>query len=113
LTFDDVRTIALALPGVTEGTSYGTPGLHVRKKLLARLKEDGVTLVLRVNLDEKEHLMEASPDAFFETDHYKGWPAVLVRLPVVDEQVLKVLLIRYWRSLASKTQVRAFDALHG
>jgi hypothetical protein len=41
VTFDDVRTIALAWPEVEDGTSYGTPALKVRKKMLARLKEDG------------------------------------------------------------------------
>jgi hypothetical protein len=41
VTFDDVRRISLAGPGVEDGTSYGTPALKVRKKLLVRLKEDG------------------------------------------------------------------------
>jgi hypothetical protein len=41
VTFDDVRTIALAWPEVEDGTSYDTPALKVRKKMLARLKEDG------------------------------------------------------------------------
>jgi hypothetical protein len=36
--FDTVRQLALALPEVTEGTSYGTPAFHVRGKLLARLR---------------------------------------------------------------------------
>jgi hypothetical protein len=41
VTFDDIRKIALAWPEVEDGTSYGTPALKVRKKLLVRLKEDG------------------------------------------------------------------------
>jgi hypothetical protein len=41
VTFDDVRKIALAWPEVEDGTSYGTPALKVRKKLLVRLREDG------------------------------------------------------------------------
>src|SRR5437016_5947075 len=44
---DRLRPIALALPGMTEGTSYGTPGFHVNKKFIARLEEDGITLVIR------------------------------------------------------------------
>ena len=46
MTFDDVRAIALKWPEVTDGTSYGTPALKVRGKLLTRLKEDGESLVL-------------------------------------------------------------------
>lgn len=40
MTFDDVRKMALAWPEVEDGSSYGTPALKVRKKMLARLKED-------------------------------------------------------------------------
>jgi hypothetical protein len=36
MTFDDVRKISLAWPEVEDGTSYGTPALKVRKKLLVR-----------------------------------------------------------------------------
>lgn len=41
ITWDTVREIALELPDVEEGTSYGTPALKVKKKLFVRLKEDG------------------------------------------------------------------------
>jgi hypothetical protein len=45
--FATVRKIALALPGVEAGTSFGTPAFHVRGKFLARLREDGETLVVK------------------------------------------------------------------
>lgn len=61
MTFDDVRRAALALPGVEDSTSYGTPALKVRRALLARLWEDGTTLVLKAGLDEKEFLIELDP----------------------------------------------------
>jgi hypothetical protein len=47
MTYDDARKIALAWPEVEDGTSYGTPALKVRKKMLVRLKEDGDSLVMR------------------------------------------------------------------
>jgi hypothetical protein len=34
VTFDDVRKTALAWPEVEDGTSYGSPALKVRKKML-------------------------------------------------------------------------------
>ena len=45
MTFDDVRKMALSWPEVEDGTSYGTPALKVRKKMLARLREDNDSLV--------------------------------------------------------------------
>jgi hypothetical protein len=40
VTFDDVRKFALLWLEVEDGTSCGRPALKVRKKLLARLRED-------------------------------------------------------------------------
>ena len=51
MTFDDVREFALAWPEVEDSTSYGTPALRIRKKLLVRLKEDGDTLVMPVAIN--------------------------------------------------------------
>ena len=108
--YDAVRRIALALPGVEEGTSYGTPALKVKGKLMARLKEDGETLVLKVNLFERPYLLEAEPDLFFITDHYREWPAVLLRLPKVTEARLREAVIESWRFVAPAKMVAAFDA---
>jgi hypothetical protein len=56
---------------------------QVRGKLFLRVK-DADTLVLICLLEEKELLMEAAPHIYYETDHYKGWPAVLVRVATID-----------------------------
>lgn len=109
LDFDDVRAMGLALPGVGEGTSYGTPALKVGKKLLARLKEDGETLVLKLGFDEREMLMAAEPSTFFITDHYRAYPNVLVRLAHVHPPTLRRLIEQAWRELAPKRLVQNFD----
>jgi len=84
------------LPGVETGTSYGTPALKVAGKLFVRIK-DGETLVLMVPLDDKERLIERTPDLRYETDHYKGWPALLVRAAVIDDTELRHRLAESWR----------------
>ena len=77
MTYDDVRKFALTWPEVEDGTSYGTPALKVRKKLLARLREDGDSLVvLGVPPDEREMLVESQPKLFYFTDHYGDDPPV-------------------------------------
>jgi hypothetical protein len=111
VTFDDIRKLTLAWPEVEDGTSYGTAALKVRKKLLARLKEDGDSLVMPgVELDERDMLMESQPKQFYFTDHYKDYPIVLVRLSQAKRTAVEPLLRRRWRELASKAAVREFDA---
>jgi hypothetical protein len=99
-TIDTVRALALALPGVEEGTSYGTPGWKAKGKLMARLKEDGETLVVRIEPEARDLLMRSEPETFFVTDHYVGHPWVLVSLPRVERAALATLLEEAWRLVA-------------
>jgi hypothetical protein len=108
LAFDDVRQMGFALPGVEEGVSYGTPALRVGKKFLARLKEDGETLVLKIGFDERDMLIEAEPRAFYVTDHYRNYPSVLVRLAFVHPPTLRRLLEQAWREAAPQRLLRSF-----
>jgi hypothetical protein len=87
--FKRISRIAAAtgLAGIEPGTSYGTPALKARGKLLARVK-DAETIVFMCPHHEKEFLMQADPDVFYETDHYKGYPAVLLRLAAADDATI-------------------------
>ena len=111
MTFDDVRKTTLAWPEVEDGTSYGTPALKVHKKLLARLKEDGDSLVMPgVPPDEREMLVESRPKLFYFTEHYRDYPMVLIRLSKARRATVESLLRRHWRTLASKKAVASVDS---
>jgi hypothetical protein len=111
MTFDDVRKIVQAWPEVEDGTSYGTPALKVRKKLLVRLKEDGDSLVMPgVPPDERDMLVKSQPKVFYFTDHYKDYPFVLIRLSKTKRSTVEPLLRRQWRMLASKVAIKSFEA---
>jgi hypothetical protein len=111
MTFDDVRKIVLAWPEVEDGSSYGTPALKVRKKMLVRLKEDGDSLVMpSVPQEERAMLVESQPKVFYVTDHYRDYPMVLIRLSKAKRATIEPFLRRRWRELASKKAVREFDA---
>ncbi len=101
VTFDDARGIALSLQNVEEGTSYGTPAFKAGGKLLARLREDGDSLVVATTFEERDEMMAADPDTYYITDHYLKYPWVLVRLSRVHPDALRDLLSRAWR-LASR-----------
>lgn len=110
VSFDTVREVALALPGVEEGSSYGTPAFRVAGRFLARLREDGESLAVRIPFDDRDVLLQAEPEVFFLTDHYAGYPAVLVRLAAVRRELLCDVLEMAWRARAPKKLVRAYEA---
>ena len=94
----------LRLPGVELSRSYGRPALKVRGKAFAATGKKDDHFVLWAELDEVDVLMETEPQVFFQTDHYKGWPAVLVRYATADPERIAALLERAWERRASKTQ---------
>ena len=113
LTFDEVCEIAERLPGMKEELSYQTRGLKVKGKLVVRLKEDGVTIVLRTSFLDREHLMQTEPKTFFLIDHYHDYPYVLVSLARVRRAQMEELLEDGWRRVAPKKLVAGWDARNG
>lgn len=89
-----IRRTVSALSGVEEGTSYGTPAWRHKGKLLARLHQDGRSIVLKVGNETRDHLLQADPETFFVTDHYIGYPMVLAHLDRLSAADLKKLLQR-------------------
>jgi hypothetical protein len=114
MTFDELRAMVLAWPGVEDGSSYGTPALKVKGRLLARLLEDGDSLVVKgVEIDERAWLVESEPEVYYFTEHYRGWPIVLARLSKADPMALGALLLREWKALAPKRLVAEYEAARG
>jgi len=94
ITYAQVVKLAKTYPGVEETTSWGNPSLKVKGKLLAVLKEDEETLVLRVPMEMKDFLLGADPGLFWTTPHYDGYAAVLIRLKKLKMAELKDLMQR-------------------
>ncbi|HYW25326.1 MAG TPA: MmcQ/YjbR family DNA-binding protein [Terriglobales bacterium] len=111
MTFEGLRAIAMALPEVEEGTSWGTPAFKVRKKMICRIHDKlSDVLVVRIDMADREYLIGARPDVYFTLPHYDGYPAVLVRLSAVDGDELRRLLTAAWRFVAPPKLVASLDA---
>jgi hypothetical protein len=109
VTAETVRRILLGLPGVEEAPCYGTAGFRVRKKFLARLRDEDTVLVVKCGFDERDFRLRADPDVYFTTDHYNGYPTVLVRLDRVTAPDLRELLEHTWRLWAPKRLLAQHD----
>ena len=96
---------ASGLAEIEQTTSYGTPAFKVRKKLLCRVK-DADTVVVMCPLEEKELLIEAAPEHYFETDHYRGWPSILVRVHLIPADELRLRLGRAWQMQAPNSLMK-------
>jgi hypothetical protein len=119
-TFDDVRRIALALPGTEERATQGVDQWRVKSGMLAWERPlrradfqalgdaapDGDMLAVRVqDLGIKEALLTDDPGIYFTTPHFDGYPIVLVRLAEIPVDELEELIVEAWLDRAPKRVV--------
>ena len=127
----DLDELALALPqAAKEVSGDGRPSYLVHGKFFCfhrSRRPDAVdpetgerlddVLVFRVaDLDEKELLLADDRGVFFTTPHWRGYPAVLVRLPDlerIDREELFELVAGAWLTRAQKRVAKAWLAEHG
>ena len=111
-TFDDVRRIALELPGAVVdegGTAFRVDGRLFawswRERVdpkRARVPNVGVLVVRVASELDKDALLSMDPAVFFTEPHYDGYAAILVRLGVIDDPMLAKLITDSWRLKAPK-----------
>ena len=93
---DVVRKIARSLPDVEESTSPRGTGFKVRGKLLAceaiHRSAEPNSLMVRIGVGDRELLLAMKPNIYYLTDHYRRYPAVLVRLSEISRKALLQLL---------------------
>lgn len=94
--WDALVAFALTLPGTHVGTHYGKPAVKVianERAFLSPSREDG-SFVLQIDEDTKALLIETDPDTYWETPHYQGWPALLVRYDSTDPDRVRAMIER-------------------
>jgi hypothetical protein len=110
VTIDDLRTIARGLPDVEETTTHGSLAFKSRGKLFAwmpvKKSVEAGTLAIRIEFDRRADLIAEAPEIYYLIDHYKDYPAVLVRLSRIDTDALRDLLRGAWQFVNATTKVK-------
>jgi hypothetical protein len=109
MTWRAVMRFVRTLPGVVVDPAGENPAIRVRSRVIARLRSDGETLMVKVDWDERAALLREDPQTFFITAHYDDFPGVLVRLATVEGEQLRELLTEAWRARASQRMIREFE----
>ncbi len=110
-TRSDVRRFALSLPEAQEepgfsftlgGKGFAWPWLERLDPKRARVPNPDVMGVRVANEVEQQALLSLNPTVFFTEPHYNGYPAVLVRIPAIEVDMLEKVLTNAWLTRAPK-----------
>ena len=109
--FDAVKRVGLTLPGVEATTRYdGSPTLKAGGCFMAGLatheSAEADSLVVRMDLADRDALLEDAPDTYYVTEYYERHPVVLVRLSLLNTDALRDLLSVSRRLTLAKTRKR-------
>jgi hypothetical protein len=105
--WDEAVAFALSLPGSELSTSYGKPAVKVNgRAFLYRGREEETSFAVAIDLDTIELLKETDPGTFWQTPHYEGWPAVLVRFGSPDPERVRSIVERAHAWTAAKPNLK-------
>jgi len=107
MTRDEMFAYALTQPGAEDSTLHGGRCIRVRGHWIVNTTQDPDALALALDHGTVEFLMETEPQTYFQTPHFEGWPAVLVRFAAADDDRLCEQIDKAWARRATKSQRRA------
>ncbi len=106
MSYEEFVELALALPDVEEVVGGRELSVQRENRWMFTLKKDGETIALKLDWPTHDRLLESRSDALFKTPHYEGYPAFLVRLPVLDPPLARELLRASWDDAPLKATKR-------
>jgi hypothetical protein len=105
--FERVIAIGRTLPDVEVTTAWGASALKVRGKMFACVainkSAEPNSMVVRMDMAQRDLLVEEDPATYYLTDHYVGYPCVLVRLSRVSPDALTDLIRGAHRFVSATT----------
>jgi hypothetical protein len=106
--FKRVEAIGRTLPDVELTTTWGQPTLKVRGRMFACIAShksaEPNSLVVMMDLPERDALVEEAPDIYYLKEHYVGYPCVVVRLDRIGDDALRDLVTGAHRYVSAKTK---------
>jgi hypothetical protein len=103
-TFEDVRSIAMALPDVEEKLTWGTDvTFRIRDKMFIVGGEGSEGITLKASITAQAELIDLDPGTFSVAAYVGRFGWVNIKLDRIDRTMLEGLVRDAWRSTAPKS----------
>jgi len=108
LSWDEVAAFALSLPGTELTTYYGGPAVKANDRPVVTPCDEADSFCLHIDKAKVEMLKLIDPDTFWQTPHYEGYAAVLVRYDSANAEMVRdqIAASRDWAMTRAKPKPR-------
>jgi hypothetical protein len=110
---DDIRTVALSLPGTGEALIRDQVKFRVGRIVCVALSRDELSMGFGFPKEERAALVAAHPEEFFmpiQSDLRYNW--VRVWLAAIDQTEMRELVVDAWRMVVPKRVAAAYLGDH-
>ncbi|WP_448953806.1 MmcQ/YjbR family DNA-binding protein [Labrys neptuniae] len=107
MNWDEAVAHALSLPGAEMSTSYGKAAVKVNKRAFLSPGHEQGSFCIAIDKDTIEMLLALAPETYWQTPHYVGWPAVLVRESGPDTDHVRGMIAKAHAWTAARPVPRA------
>jgi hypothetical protein len=107
--WEDAVAYALSLPDTELSTSFGKLAVKVASNGRAFLftgHEDKTSFGIAIDFGTIDMLLETDPETFWQTPHYQGWEAILIRFGSADQERVRDMIGRSHDWMAAKSKVK-------
>jgi hypothetical protein len=107
LTKAQAHKLMLAIPGTDERLWFHEPSVFIHDRFLSKTHKKEEAVVLQVgSIEMRDMMLEAEPQLFYITDHYRKFPFVLIQLKALTAKTLKEILVGRAAQLAAMPPIK-------
>ncbi len=96
MNYDRFAEIALEYDGTAEIVKRNEIDLSRKGRHMARLRDKGTVIAIRLPWSEIDTILGTDDSIFYVTSHYEGWPYVLTKIDLLEEELAKRLIKLSW-----------------
>ncbi len=109
MSVEEVRTLALSFPEAEELEHWGKPSFRIRNKIFAVIQEDGVSLVVKTTVEDREIYTKMEPEVYSIPKSFSNLNYMIVKMNLVNAEELRGLITKAWSSIAPKKLVKEYE----
>jgi hypothetical protein len=110
VTFDQVRDMALAMPGAEEVLTWGTDTtFRVRGRMFAVTAPESSYATVKASPEDQAELLAGDPETFAVAPYTGRFGWVRVELARIEPDHMRELVVEAWRRTASTRQVATYE----
>lgn len=105
---EEIRRIALSLPGTEEVEHWGKPSFRINNKIFTIVQDDMKTITVKTTKEERDMYTSMSPETYTIPDSFSNLNYMHINLELARKEEVIDLIRSAWGMVAPKKLSKAY-----